>query len=392
MQANQPQPTDCTDRSEAADAPEQPTEHGQPIPDGGQFDIDNPPATWTDADVQPPEDLPAKVTPPVIAEAIRTNKTLFDVTREVGVAREELRMAITRLGWFDHLTRVDARTLSKGEVPTLEDEPEQDNRVGPVIFSNARARERLEDHGSVVTFRTSDRTTGDTHVRYNRTGAKQYDCTIRKLTRVNEGQLFQRLAEYHQQAGFDSAEDWLDAIQDLHGHVPDKGYLYRVVLPEEYHDALRVDGGRLRGRTHHLFLGSQWGGLADENTQEWGLQSAPVLTLALAEELAEVATELEAHTEPGADADADLMADRGRELLSRIADLGDEVAAFLEANFYDDAGNPLPRPERENLGPIHGEVTDPAVVREELDDLAPLCYQLAWALQDATDEEAEADG
>ena len=105
------------------------------------------------------------------------------------------------------------------------------NRVGPVIFSNRKARDHLERHGSVVTFRTSDRTTGETHVRYERTGTKQHDCFIMKLADVAGIELEENLEHYYSQAGFSSADEWKDAIRELHGEVPDEGYLYRVDLP-----------------------------------------------------------------------------------------------------------------------------------------------------------------
>lgn len=111
---------------------------------------------------------------------------------------------------------------------------QQNNRVGPVIFSNEKARRYLEDTGQVVTFRTRDRTTGETHIRYERTGRKQYDCHIMKMVDGAGEYLEEKLEEYYAQAGFSSPEEWKDAIREMHGEVPDSGYLYQVSLSEEW--------------------------------------------------------------------------------------------------------------------------------------------------------------
>ena len=109
---------------------------------------------------------------------------------------------------------------------------ETTNRVGPVIFSNRKARSHLERHGEVYTFRTSDRTTGETHVRYERTGKKQYDCLIHKYADVAFEELEDTLDALHAEAGFSSGDGWREAIREMHGDVPDEGYIYHVILPD----------------------------------------------------------------------------------------------------------------------------------------------------------------
>jgi hypothetical protein len=100
--------------------------------------------------------------------------------------------------------------------------------TGPVIFSNEKARRQLVSKGAVVTFRTTDRTTGETHVRYSRTGSKEFDCQIMKLADLAEPRLTEELERYHEEAGFESATAWKKAIREMHGEVPDEGYLYKV--------------------------------------------------------------------------------------------------------------------------------------------------------------------
>ncbi|WP_185977168.1 3'-5' exonuclease [Haloglomus irregulare] len=123
-------------------------------------------------------------------------------------------------------------------------------RVGPVIFANERARAQLEEHGHVLTFRTSDRTTGETHVRYGRTEPKQYDCEIELVEHTEERRtIYHRMAEFYHQAGFDGPSEWERAIEEFHGEVPEEGWFYRVTIAEEDRTGpvdqpeVRTDGG-----------------------------------------------------------------------------------------------------------------------------------------------------
>lgn len=105
----------------------------------------------------------------------------------------------------------------------------ESQHVGPIIFSNLTARQQLLDHGHVVTFRTSARTTGETWWRESRLGEKKGDVTvshIRKVTPVDEYHLRGEAEE----SGFESASAWMDAIVDLNGGLPDEGHLYRAVI------------------------------------------------------------------------------------------------------------------------------------------------------------------
>lgn len=105
------------------------------------------------------------------------------------------------------------------------------DRVGPIVFSDRQARGHLLNNGEVITFRPSDRTTGETWWRKSRTGEKMGDCTVRRVDRVDPRDRGD-LAGDAQRAGFRTAEDWQTAIEELHGELPDDGYLYYVRAAE----------------------------------------------------------------------------------------------------------------------------------------------------------------
>lgn len=102
------------------------------------------------------------------------------------------------------------------------------SHIGPIIFSNEIARSQLEEHGEVVTFRKSPRTTGDTWWRKSRLGPKQGDVVVSPITEVDPMNK-EVLSEYRSLSGFPSVEDWQHAIRSLNGLMPSTGYLYRVI-------------------------------------------------------------------------------------------------------------------------------------------------------------------
>jgi hypothetical protein len=125
-------------------------------------------------------------------------------------------------------------------------------------------------------------------------------------------------------------------------------------------------------RTHHLMLGNRWGDRAEENIEKWGNQPPKMLLLAMAEEMAEVANELLEHggKPPNAhDSEAE-------SLLNDIRTVGFRARKYLERECEDDDGNPLPAKEYPD---IHG-AANPERGREEVEDVAPLCWQLYWKL------------
>jgi len=102
-------------------------------------------------------------------------------------------------------------------------------RVGPVIMAHPVARARLERAGVVHSFRTSDRTTGETHYRTERTGTKEADVRIEKMT-DELSPTARNLSIYRVGSGFQSVEAWQNAIKEVHGGLDCTGYVYRVEL------------------------------------------------------------------------------------------------------------------------------------------------------------------
>lgn len=97
--------------------------------------------------------------------------------------------------------------------------------VGPIVFSNPKARAQLIEEGEVITFRAGDRTTGKTWWRESRTGKKEGDCTVEEIEACTPYD--ESLRPHWEKSGFDSVMDWQEAINDYHGKLPE-GHLYRV--------------------------------------------------------------------------------------------------------------------------------------------------------------------
>lgn len=103
--------------------------------------------------------------------------------------------------------------------------------VGPIIFSDGTARSQLLENGEVVTFRKASRTTGETWWRESRLGPKQGNVVVEEIGTVDPTRS-EELAEYRDLSGFETVEDWQQAIQNLNGSLPEEGVLYRVILRE----------------------------------------------------------------------------------------------------------------------------------------------------------------
>ena len=109
---------------------------------------------------------------------------------------------------------------------------EPSNHVGPIIFADETARRQLEQHGEVVTFRSSKRTTGDTWWRESRTGPKRGDCHVEYIGRTDPSRRSD-LESHRIESGFRSVREWQAAIEELNADLS-AGHLYRVT---ESHDA-----------------------------------------------------------------------------------------------------------------------------------------------------------
>lgn len=119
-----------------------------------------------------------------------------------------------------------------------------------------------------------------------------------------------------------------------------------------------------------------WEKKARENIQTWGNQEPVVLLLALVEELAEAIEYPLAGGTPNPD-EARYEYEAWRRLEAAF-EAGMASRRLLEGAFEDDEGSPLPEEER----PVISWSFDEAETAREVDDVGPLVYQLAWALDD----------
>lgn len=97
--------------------------------------------------------------------------------------------------------------------------------TGPISFSDYRARSHLLTLGFVYTFRSADRTTGETWANWERGGEGKLDVDVSREERVVSQEA---LTPYAQHSGFWKADVWADRIEDLHGDLD--GAVYRVDL------------------------------------------------------------------------------------------------------------------------------------------------------------------
>ena len=104
--------------------------------------------------------------------------------------------------------------------------------TGPIVFSDETARTQLVEEGIVVTFRSTERTTGSTWWRRSRTGEKAGDCHVGHIGRVEWGDFVRMLGQYVALSGFESVDAWAEAITELNGALS-PGHLYRVTT-EDY--------------------------------------------------------------------------------------------------------------------------------------------------------------
>lgn len=102
-----------------------------------------------------------------------------------------------------------------------------DTNVGPIIFTEEAPREHLLNVGRVYTFRTADRTTGETWARKTRTGSKIADVRVEQVDHIEEPTVADLDIGWAFYSGYDSREAWWQAIADVHGNVRE-GYVYRV--------------------------------------------------------------------------------------------------------------------------------------------------------------------
>lgn len=120
-----------------------------------------------------------------------------------------------------------------------DDLPEQ----RPMIFATDKAFERLRDKGEVLTARTNEKGDRAVWIRRSRTGEKEFDAYRMHVTTIAPRSERDKTArervtdfaiKYHERGGFGSGKEWVDALRDHHGEVPQRLYIYEV---------LKVGGG-----------------------------------------------------------------------------------------------------------------------------------------------------
>ncbi|MFC6770303.1 hypothetical protein ACFQDD_01975 [Halorubrum pallidum] len=171
-----------------------------------------------------------------IAEGLGSDEVKLGFTTEEGGsvvhAEPDLRMRVR--SW-----EVDPEALRRGphapeadKEDSAEDEASGGAHVGPIVFSDPDARRRLQQNGEVVTFRTSERTTGETWWRQTRTGEKMGNCRVEQIGPIDPANR-SALREHYRDAGFESAREWENAIKELNGELVE-GHLYRVTSDERW--------------------------------------------------------------------------------------------------------------------------------------------------------------
>jgi len=117
--------------------------------------------------------------------------------------------------------------------------------TGPISFSHPEARAHLLMHREVFTLRPRGRTTGETWLRYSRTGPKRGDVVVERV--VDEPSR-EDLAQYADRSGLGTPERWRTAAAALHvadSDVLDGLAVFRVELlfgPEDSDESNETEG------------------------------------------------------------------------------------------------------------------------------------------------------
>lgn len=103
-----------------------------------------------------------------------------------------------------------------------------ESRRTPITVANDSPLRELVRHGSCVTFRSPDRSTGNVWGRTSRTSGKMFDGHVERVVDVDSVEsLTEELVE---KSGFEDRDEWVEAIEELHGTV--EGSVYRLTIDE----------------------------------------------------------------------------------------------------------------------------------------------------------------
>lgn len=98
--------------------------------------------------------------------------------------------------------------------------------TGPITFADYRARSHLLIRGFVYSFRSRERTTGETWARWSRGGEGKLDVAVSRERDVHEPEDLDPFAPC---SGFRNRAAWEIAIEEHHGDLSG-GSVYRVDL------------------------------------------------------------------------------------------------------------------------------------------------------------------
>lgn len=138
---------------------------------------------------------------------------------------------------------------------------------------------------------------------------------------------------------------------------------------------------RIFESTEQLELTELWLSQAHDNVDRWGNQSPGLLFLALVEELGEIAEQMieQSTTRPPSDGEHGTWS-QGWRFINDVRRLGLDAREYLESKFDEPAGKDDPHLPTDL--PIVAPFEDADAVQDEVDDAAPLLYQLTWSLDD----------
>jgi hypothetical protein len=104
--------------------------------------------------------------------------------------------------------------------------------MDPMIFSVDEAFDQFDEHGDVVSARSSGRGMGEqVWIRRSRNGEKVAEAVVDDVTVVEwdrEEEVDEYLQQYADRSGFESWEDWKQKLEEMHGSLPNPVYFHVV--------------------------------------------------------------------------------------------------------------------------------------------------------------------
>jgi len=102
----------------------------------------------------------------------------------------------------------------------------EEKEEGVMIFENPKARRQLLEKGLVYTFRKHPHKEGRDWASAYRGGPKIADIYVKVVGRMRPIDL----APYVKDSGFDSLQEWIEAIRQFGIAPQEYGYLHEVIL------------------------------------------------------------------------------------------------------------------------------------------------------------------